>query len=163
MSNRIADQIIPASISTANNASHELRVLKDVLAPLGIVGLPDPIEQKRRSAYNDIKEALHLSVQAADQLTDMHTLLTAPKQSMPLTDQTAYELENAAKSARKAAGKIWAVFEALENLNADELPTRTRNKLETLTEQAQRYQGGLYTVCTSLIALKQELEEQDEK
>lgn len=163
MSNRIADQLIPASISTANNASHELRLLKDCLAPLGIVGLPYPIEQKRRSAFYNVKEALHLSVRAADQLTDMHMLLTAPKQSMPLTDQTACELEDAAKSAREAAGKLWAFFETLENLNTDELPTRTHNKLKTLTEQAKRYQGGLYTVCTSLIALKQELEEQDKK
>lgn len=163
MSNTIADQLIPASISTANSVSRDLSFLRNVLAPLGNVGLPGPIEHKRRNAFENVKEALYLSVRAADQLTDMHALLTAPKQSMPLTDQTACELENAAKSAREAAGKLWAFFETLENLNTDELPTRTHNKLKTLTEQAKRYQGGLYTVCTSLIALKQELEEQDKK
>lgn len=163
MNNTTIDQIISSSLVTAERTSRDLSFLKDVLAPLGIVDLPDPIEQKRRSAYNDIKEALHLSVQAADQLTEMHTLLTAPKQSMPLTDQTAYELEDAAKSARKAAGKIWTLFEALERLDADELPTRTRDRLKALTEQAKRYQGGLYTISTNLNALKQELKEQDKK
>lgn len=163
MSNRIADQLIPGSISTVNNARRELRVLKDVLAPLGIVGLPDPIEHKRRSAFDDVKEALSLSVQAAEQLSEMHTLLTAPEQSITPADPAVYELENAEKAARKAAGKLWTLFEALERLDADELPARTRDRLKTLTEQAKRYQGGLYTISTNLNALRQELEGQDEK
>lgn len=163
MSSRISDQLIPGSISTVNNARRELRVLKDVLAPLGIVGLPDPIEHKRRSAFDGVKEALSLSVQAAEQLSDMYALLIEPEQSMTPVDPSVYELENAAKHARRAAGKLWTLFEALERLDADELPMRTRDRIETLTEQAKSYQGGLYTVATNLIALKQELEEQATK
>ena len=163
MSNRIADQLIPASIGTANNASHQLRILRDILAPLGIVGLPGPIEHKRRNAFEDAKEAFYRSMEAAEQLTEMHALLTAPEQSITSADPTAYALEDAEKAARKAAGKIWTLFEALERLDADELPTRTRDRLKTLTEQAKRYQGGLYTISTNLDALRQELEEQDKK
>ena len=163
MSNRITDRLIPSSIAAANRASRNLRLVIDILAPLGIVGLPYPIEQKRRSAFYNVKEALHLSVRAADQLTDMHALLTAPKQSMTPTDQAVYALEDAEISARNAAGKLWALFEALDNLNADELPARTRDRIETLTEQAKSYQGGLYTISANLIALRQELEGQATK
>lgn len=165
MSNETIDQIISTSIVTAERTSRDLRFLKDILAPLGIsiIGLPDQIEQKRWSAYNDIKEALHLSVQAANKLNDMHAMLNAPQKPMTLIAQTTYALEEAEKTARKAAGKLWTFFETLENLDADELPTRTHNKLQTLTEQAKRYQGGLYTISTNLNALRQELEEQDKK
>ncbi len=163
MSNRITDRLIPSSIAAANRASRNLRLVIDILAPLGIVGLPDQIERKRRSAFYDVKEALSLSMQAAEQLTDVHTLLTASEQSMTPTDQAVYALEDVEMSARDAAVKLWALLEALENLNAAELPARTHDRLKTLTEQAKRYQGGLYTVGTNLNALRQELEGQDEK
>ncbi|MDU4831133.1 MAG: hypothetical protein E6X52_01120 [Actinomyces sp.] len=163
MNNKVTDQIISTSIGTADRASCDLRLLKDTLAPLGIVDLPDPIEQKRRSAYNDVREALFLSAQAAEQLADMHTMLNAPEQSMTPTDQAVYALEEAEKSVHRGAGKLWAFFETLENLNTAELPASTHDRIKTLTGQVKYYQGGLYTVCTSLIALTQELKEQDEK
>lgn len=165
MSNETIDQIISTSFVTAERTSRDLRFLKDILAPLGIIiiGLPDPIEQKRRSAYNDVREALFLSAQAAEQLADMHTMLNAPEQSMTPTDQAVYALEEAEKSVHRGAGKLWAFFETLENLNTAELPASTHDRIKTLTGQVKYYQGGLYTVCTSLTALTQELKEQDEK
>lgn len=163
MSNTIADQLIPASISTANSVSRDLSFLRNVLAPLGIVGLPGPIEHKRRNAFENVKEALYLSTEADRQLTEMHALLNAPEQSIAIADPAVYELENAEKAARKAAGKLWTFFEALERLNTDELPARTRDKIENLTEQAKSYQGGLYTISTNLNALRQELKEQATK